>query len=57
MAELKSKAASPEAVEELDALAGRRFWDGTRDPLTSPVEVTEGAIEITLNWLRKESGE
>jgi hypothetical protein len=38
------------------ALAGKRFWTGKRDPLTSQVEVTAGAVELTLDWFRKESG-
>jgi hypothetical protein len=24
--------------------------------LTSPVEVTDGAVQLTLDWLRKEAG-
>jgi hypothetical protein len=55
MAELRDKAASPEVVYELDSLAGERRWDGSREPLTSPVEVTDGAIELTLNWIQNES--
>lgn len=54
IAELIGNDSSPEAAAELDELAGRRRWDGSRDPLTSPVEVTDGAIELTLKWLQKE---
>jgi hypothetical protein len=57
IAELKDKASSPEVVKELDTLAGSRHWDASRDPLTSPVDVTEAAIELTLDWLRRESAE
>lgn len=53
IAEVASKASSPEVTAELDDLAGKRFWNGHRDPLTSPVEVTDGAIQLTLDWLRE----
>jgi hypothetical protein len=56
IAELEPRDSSPEVANELDTLAGRRFWNGRRDPLTSAVEVTDTAIELTLDWLRKESG-
>jgi hypothetical protein len=56
IAELAANASNSKVANELDALAGRRFWTGKRDPLTSPLEVTDGAIELTLDWLRKESG-
>jgi hypothetical protein len=56
IAELAGKGSSPEVSAELDELAGKRFWNGNRDPLTSPVEVTDGAIQLTLDWLRRESG-
>lgn len=56
ISELGGKGSSPDVSAELDELAGKRFWNGKRDPLTSPVEVTDGAIELTLDWLRKESG-
>jgi hypothetical protein len=56
IAELAANASDPKVVDELDALAGKRFWNGRRDPLTSPVEVTDGAIQLTLDWLRRESG-
>jgi len=55
IAELRGKGSTPEVSDELDLLAGRRRWDGSRDPLTSPVEVTDGAIQLTLDWLRKEA--
>lgn len=35
-------------MDELDALAGERFGNGKRDALTSPVETTDGAIQLTL---------
>jgi hypothetical protein len=56
IAELTGNELSPGALAELDGLAGKRRWDGSRDPLTSPVETTDGAIQLTLDWLRKESG-
>jgi len=55
IAELAGKCSSPEVSAELDGLAGKRFWNGNRDPLTSPVEVTDSAIRLTLDWLRKEA--
>ena len=55
IAELEPRSSSPEVANELDTLAGRRFWNGRRDPLTSAVEVTDTAIELTLDWLRRES--
>jgi hypothetical protein len=54
--ELAMNASNPKVVGELDDLANKRFWTGKRDPLTSPVEVTAGAVELTLDWFRKESG-
>jgi hypothetical protein len=56
IAELATKAPTREVTNELDELAGKRFWNGNRDPLTSPVEVTDAAVELTINWLRKECG-
>jgi hypothetical protein len=55
IAELAAKPSTPEVAEELDTLAGRRFWNGRRDPVTSALEVTDTAIELTLDWLRRES--
>jgi hypothetical protein len=54
IAELAGNDSSPEASAELDHLAGKRRWDGSRDPLTSAVAVTETAIQLTSDWLRKE---
>jgi len=56
IAELAAKPLRPEVANELDELAGKIFWNGKRDPLTSPVEVTDGAVQLTLDWLRRESG-
>jgi hypothetical protein len=41
IAELAGNDSSPEASAELDHLAGKRRWDGSRDPLTSAVEVNQ----------------
>jgi hypothetical protein len=44
------------ASVELDELAGKKIWNGQRDGLTSAVEVTDHAIELTEDWLRREGG-
>jgi hypothetical protein len=52
--ELAGKGSSPEVFAELDELAGKRFWNGDRDLLTSAVEVTDAAIQLTSGWLQKQ---
>lgn len=56
IAELAAAPLIPEVAHELDELAGKHFSNGERNRLTSPVEVTDGAIQLTLDWLRRESG-
>jgi hypothetical protein len=55
IAELATKAPTREVTNELDELAGKRFWNGNRDPLTSPVDVTDASIDLTLDWMGRES--